>query len=165
MLCIVVVMYSNDASPIHISIVIWEHWSVRGWSWVGLLVWDSNLSSYKVSVHKLWTGCHDSRSKLHQRSFLPVCVCGLSEYFLHSKAELDFSFAFSALLVGQQEGHQTCKNWVVRYWHGYLSGAKCIWHRWCHPPHLLLLQYNPERFTFLVLAYPGCPGKKAIKWM
>jgi len=23
------------------------------------------------------------------------CVCGLSEYFLHSKGELDFSFAFS----------------------------------------------------------------------
>jgi len=33
------------------------------------------------------------------------------------------------------------------------------------PPHHLLLQYNPEWFTFLVPAYPGCPGKKAIKWM
>jgi len=22
-----------------------------------------------------------------------------------------------------------------------------------------------EWFTFLVLAYPGCPGKKAIKWL
>jgi len=31
------------------------------------------------------------------------------------------------------------------------------------PPHHLLLQQNPERFTFLVAAYPGCPGKKAVK--
>ena len=26
-----------------------------------------------------------------------------------------------------QEGHLACKNWVVRYWHGYLSGARCKW--------------------------------------
>jgi len=37
--------------------------------------------------------------------------------------------AFSALtlLVGRQEGHPACKNRVVRYWHGYLSGARCRW--------------------------------------
>jgi len=43
--------------------------------------------------------------------------------------------AFSALtlLVGRQEGHPACKNWVVRYWHGYWlsvwSEAQmiCIW--------------------------------------
>ena len=30
------------------------------------------------------------------------------------------------LLVGWQEGHPACKkNWVVGYWHGYLSGARC----------------------------------------
>jgi len=28
------------------------------------------------------------------------------------------------------------------------------------PPHHLLLQQNPEWFTFLVPACPGCPGKK-----
>jgi len=33
------------------------------------------------------------------------------------------------------------------------------------PPHHLLLQYNPEWFTFLVLGYPDCAGKKAVKWM
>jgi len=31
------------------------------------------------------------------------------------------------------------------------------------PLHHLLLQQNPEWFTLLVPAYPGCPGKKAIK--
>ena len=36
-------------------------------------------------------------------------------------------FAFSALtlLVGRQEGHPACKNWVVGCWHGCLSGARC----------------------------------------
>ena len=31
------------------------------------------------------------------------------------------------------------------------------------PPHQLLLQQNPEWFILLVPAYPGCPGKKAVK--
>ena len=31
------------------------------------------------------------------------------------------------------------------------------------PPHHLLLQQNPERFILPVTAYPGCPGKKAVK--
>jgi len=37
--------------------------------------------------------------------------------------------AFSALtvLVGWQEGLPACKNWVVRYWRGYLSGVRCKW--------------------------------------
>ena len=32
-------------------------------------------------------------------------------------------------------------------------------------PYHLLLHYYAKWFTFLVPAYPGCPGKKAIKWM
>ena len=28
------------------------------------------------------------------------------------------------------------------------------------PPHHLLLQQNLEWFILLILAYPGCPGKK-----
>jgi len=31
------------------------------------------------------------------------------------------------------------------------------------PPLYLMLQQNPEWFILLVLAYPGCPGKKAVK--
>ena len=53
--------------------------------------------------------------------------------------------AFSALtlLVGRQEGHPVVKNWVVRCWCGYLSGARC---RLAYGPadvtatHCLLLQ-------------------------
>jgi len=29
--------------------------------------------------------------------------------------------------------------------------------------HHLLLQYNPQWFTILVLAYPGYPAEKAVK--
>ena len=53
--------------------------------------------------------------------------------------------AFSALtlLVGRQEGHPACKNRVVGYWRGNLSGARC---RLAYGPadatatHCLLLQ-------------------------
>ena len=31
------------------------------------------------------------------------------------------------------------------------------------PPRHLLLQQNPEWFILLVPAYPGCPGKKAVR--
>jgi len=72
------------------------------------------------------------------------------------------------LLVGQQEGHPACKK---------LSGdVLASWSVWSEvqtylhvvqlmplPPHHLLLEQNPEWFTFLVPAYPGCPVKKAVK--
>jgi len=32
------------------------------------------------------------------------------------------------LLSGWQERHPACRNWVVRYRHGYLSEAKCKWY-------------------------------------
>ena len=49
-----------------------------------------------------------------------------------------FAFIALMLLVGRREEHPASKNWVVRYWHGYLSGARCkwfaygIWSSWCH---------------------------------
>jgi len=83
-----------------------------------------------------------------------------------------FFYAFSALtlLVGRQEGHPACKNWVVGYWHDYLSGARC---RLAYgpadatPTHYLFLQQKKIQigFTFLVPAYLGCPGKEAVKWL
>jgi len=53
--------------------------------------------------------------------------------------------AFSALtlLVGWQEGHAACKNWVVGCWCGDVSGSRC---RFAYGPtdatatHYLLLQ-------------------------
>jgi len=69
---------------------------------------------------------------------LIACYCGLLHdanvtFFLtiitFYLTVISFSVvcAFSALtlLVGRQEGHSACKNRVVGYWHGYLSGARC----------------------------------------
>jgi len=42
-------------------------------------------------------------------------------------AELQSASDPSVLLVGRQEGHSDCKNWVVLYWRGYLSRVGCKW--------------------------------------
>jgi len=68
-------------------------------------------------------------------------------------------FAFSALtlLVGRQEGR------------GYLSGARCEWFAYgptdatATPSSVSAV--NSDWFTFQVPAYPGCPGKHAVKQM
>jgi len=77
--------------------------------------------------------------------------------------------AFSALmlLVGRQEVHAACKNWVVRYWHGYLSGARCRWFAYgladaTATPSSLAPVTSRNGFNFLVPAYPGCPGKRPL---
>jgi len=44
---------------------------------------------------------------------------------MYSVVVLDFSAL--TLLVGWQEEHLACKNWVVGYWHGYLSRVRCKW--------------------------------------
>ena len=69
------------------------------------------------------------------------------------------------LLVGWQEGHPACKNWV-KCWRGYLSG-------WGADLHMVQLMPLPltvscfskiqSGFTFLVLAQLGSPGKRAVK--
>jgi len=72
------------------------------------------------------------------------------------------------LLVGRQEGHPACKNRVVGYWRGYLSGRGADLHMAQRMPLPLTVSCSSKiqiDFTFLVLAYPGCPGKEAVKWL
>ena len=63
-------------------------------------------------------------------------------------------------------GIRPVKNWVVGCWRGYLSGARC---RLAYGPadatatNCLLLQWNPDWFTFLVPAHLGSPGQRAVK--
>jgi len=47
------------------------------------------------------------------------------------------SFSALTLLVGQQAEHPACKNWVMRCWYGYLSGADCL--------HMVQLMPLPSR--------------------
>jgi len=78
-------------------------------------------------------------------------------------------YAFSALtlLVGRQEGHPACKK---------LGGGLLLWLSVCsegadlHMAQLMPLPLTVScyskiqiGFTFLVLAYPGGPGKRAFK--
>jgi len=63
-------------------------------------------------------------------------------------------YAVSALtpLVRRQEGNPACKNWVVRYWCGYLSVVRCKWFAYgpadATATPLSLAAVNPEWFTF-----------------
>ena len=78
--------------------------------------------------------------------------------------------AFSALtlLVGRQEGHPTCK----KQWWG--TGVVICLERGAdlHMVQLMPLPLTVScsskiqiGFTFLIPAYPGCPGKEAVKWL
>ena len=68
-------------------------------------------------------------------------IWGWCVYFLSFNNRLNNSALM--LLVGWQEGHPACKNWVVGCWRGYLSEARC---RLAYGPadatatHCLLLQ-------------------------
>ena len=71
------------------------------------------------------------------------CLCTVDRYFANLFQTCLIAFSALTLLVGRQEGHPACKNWVVGCWHGYLSGARC---RRAYGPadatatHCLLLQ-------------------------
>jgi len=69
------------------------------------------------------------------------------------------SFSALTLLVGRQEEHPACKNWVTRCWCGYLSGLRC--RLFVHgptdatvipKPHHLSPHLNPDWF------YPSATG-------
>jgi len=69
---------------------------------------------------------------------LSKCKC--CSTFTH---HLNENFSALSLLIGRQEGHPACKNWVVGCWRGCLSGARC--RLACGPAyatatHCLLLQ-------------------------
>jgi len=73
-------------------------------------------------------GCNACEA--NSRGHMCLALCRYTEYRYRPTCKPRSSFyAFSALmlLVGWQEGHPACKNWVVRYWRGCLSGARCKW--------------------------------------
>ena len=78
---------------------------------------------------------------------------------------LDQAFSALTLLVGRQEGHPACKK---------QSGMVICLERGAdlHMARLMPLPLTVScsskiqiGFTFLVPAYPGCPGKEAVKWL
>jgi len=71
--------------------------------------------------------------------------------------------------LGGRKGIWPVKNWVVRYWRGYLSGARCkwfmicMWPSWCHC-HPTSLAPVKSRIVYLSGAsLPRLSWKKAVK--
>jgi len=69
--------------------------------------------------------------------------------------------AFSALtlLVEWQEEHPAHKNWVMGCWCGYQSDLHLV-----HPSISCFIKIQNDS-AFLVPAYPGFPGREAVKWV
>jgi len=103
----------------------------------------------------VWLSCISSMIRLlsSMLSYVIAVWWKYNNILLHLLCLLLFAFSALMLLVERQEGHLACKNWVVRYWHGYLSGVRC---KSCSSK-------IQNGFPFLVPDYPGCPVKKAIK--
>jgi len=75
----------------------------------------------------------------------------------------------SVRLVGQQEEHPDCKNWVMRYWCGYLSGARCKWFvyvsSWCTATPSSLAAVKSRMVYLSGAGLPMLSWKRAVKWM
>ena len=93
----------------------------------------------------------------------------LSVHSMLPSGESKNAFSALTLLVGRQEGHPACKK--TEWWD---TGVVVCLER-CVDLHMAQLMPLPLTvscsskiqigFTFLVPAYPGCPGKEAVKWL
>jgi len=74
------------------------------------------------------------------------------------------------MLVGWQEEHLACKKFSdeVLVWLSVWSKMQmiCILSGWCrcHPIISCFIKIQND-FAYLILAYPGCPEKEAVKWV
>jgi len=104
---------------------------------------------------------------------IPVCSGrDISRPIVFCFGKIIAGSAFSALtlLVGRQEGHPACKKQSggVLAWLSVWSEVQtCIWLILLMPLPLTVSCSSKIQigFTFLVPAYPGCPGKEAVKWL
>ena len=83
--------------------------------WLSVSISPHNVTRNTLHIHRTYMNYeHISSTEQYQvkKMLLMSCFC---------------AFSALTLLVGWQEGHPACKNWVMRYWHGYLSGARCKW--------------------------------------
>ena len=69
---------------------------------------------------------------------------------------IDFSALM--LLAGWQEGHPACRNWVVRYCHGYLTGVRCKWFTYSPADATATLSsFAPVKSRMVYLSGAGLP--------
>jgi len=88
-------------------------------------------------------------------------------YFL----ELHIALSALILLVGYEKEHLAHKNWVMRYWCGYLCDTEvqvvCIWSGWCHfcakTSSSVALLKSRNGFTFQgQMEYRSCPWIETV---
>ena len=79
-------------------------------AYINSLLWSGVENFPKCAVYDIFTMLHCPsllNSIANDAKFLPFAFSGLT------------------VLVGRQEEHPACKNWVMRCWCGYLSGVRC----------------------------------------
>jgi len=93
------------------------------WPWHTGFCLQNNFTYSVLPGHKL---ASDDNPVLQIAVFNWVVALHMNRHYCYFSMQIVIC-AFSALtlLVGRQEGHPACKNWVVGCWHGYLSGARC----------------------------------------
>ena len=129
---------------------------------------------YACSVYNRWFSRHLMTKFYNRKSaknpgllwnFIAFRIFGAKTFCVFSALTL-------SLLIGRQDEHPACKNWVMRCWCGYLFGVRCS--LFAYDPadatasqiliisRLILMQTG---FIFLVPAYPDCSVKEAVKWV
>jgi len=79
----------------------------------------------RVQQHSIPWWCHMSVTILHLA--VTSTAAGWRHWnFCYLKVDVH-AFRASTLLDGRQDGQSARKKWVVGYWHGYLSEARCRW--------------------------------------
>jgi len=114
-------------------------------TWVALLVRCSQTVVFSYLV----------RSTLAGSSFTQIC------------GSVRFAFSTLTLLVGRQEEHLACRKLsdevlaCLPVWSEV--HMICIYSNWCHcRPIVSCFIKIQNGLTFLVPAYPGCPGKRPL---
>ena len=102
-------------------------------------------------------------------------MCSFHSSSLRTQTALPFSALMPSVLwhwcLGIRKSMQCVKTWVLRCWHGYLSGASCKWFAYgpgddtTVTPIISCFIKIQIGLTFLVSAYWGSPGEEAVKWM
>jgi len=90
-----------------------------------------------------------------------------SQTYTHTDKQTLGTTAFSALtlLIGRQEGHSACKNWVVGCWHGYLSGVRCRFaYAQLMPLPLTVSCSSKSRFVLPSWFYLSGTGSPGLSW-
>jgi len=104
------------------------------------------------------TSAQDYNKNRREKRGIKVCICNFISIFRYRMPSVLW-----CCWLGIRKGIQPVNNWVVRCWHGYVSGSKC---RFAYGPadstatHYITIScsVNPDwfylpSFTFLVLPF------------